>query len=56
VALRRPAGRPVAVSITGPSNRIGAERLDELGQRLRDVLHGLAPPGFAVAPAADPLD
>jgi len=44
------------VSITGPSNRIGAERLDELGQRLRDVLQVLAPPGFAVAPAADPLD
>jgi DNA-binding IclR family transcriptional regulator len=56
VALRRPAGRPVAVSITGPSNRIGAERLDELGHRLRDVLQVLAPPGFAVAPAADPLD
>jgi IclR family acetate operon transcriptional repressor len=56
VALRRPSGRPVAVSITGPSTRIGAERLDELGQRLRDVLHVSAPPGFTVSPAADPLD
>ena len=56
VALRRPAGRPVAVSITGPSNRIGAERLDELGHRLRDVLKALAPPGFAVAPADDLQD
>jgi IclR family acetate operon transcriptional repressor len=53
VALRRPVGRPVAVSITGPSNRMGAERLDELGHRLRDVLQVAAPPGFAVAPAAD---
>ena len=54
VALRRPAGRPVAVSITGPSNRIGAERLDELGHRLRDVLHVSAPPGFTVSPVAEP--
>jgi len=54
--MRRPAGRPVAVSITGPSNRMGAERLGELGHRVRDVLQELAPPAFTVAPAADPLD
>ena len=28
VALRRSTGRPVAVSITGPSTRMGAGRLD----------------------------
>lgn len=52
VALRRPTGRPVAVSVTGPSARMGAERLDSLGERLRDVLQQSAPPGFSVAPAA----
>lgn len=56
VALRRSTGRPVAVSITGPSNRMGADRLDRLGHRLREVLQGSAPPGFSVAPAVDSLD
>jgi DNA-binding IclR family transcriptional regulator len=56
VALRRSTGRPVAVSITGPSNRMGADRLDKLGHRLREVLQASAPPGFSVAPAADSLD
>jgi IclR family transcriptional regulator, acetate operon repressor len=50
VALRRSTGRPVAVSITGPSNRMGAQRLDELGHRLREVLALSAPPGFSLAP------
>lgn len=50
VALRRSTGRPVAVSVTGPSNRMGADRLDKLGRRLRDVLQLSAPPGFSVAP------
>jgi IclR family acetate operon transcriptional repressor len=56
VALRRSTGRPVAVSITGPSNRMGADRLDSLGHRLREVLQISAPPGFSVAPAVDSLD
>ncbi len=55
VALRRSTGRPVAVSITGPSNRMGVDRLDKLGRRLREVLHASAPPGFAVAPVAESL-
>jgi hypothetical protein len=49
VALRRSTGRPVAVSITGPSTRMGAGRLDDLGRRLREVLQASAPPGFTVA-------
>lgn len=53
VALRRPTGRPVAVSITGPSNRMDADRLDRLGHRLREVLQTSAPPGFSVAPTYD---
>jgi IclR family transcriptional regulator, acetate operon repressor len=50
VALRRPTGRPVAVSITGPSSRMDGERLDRLGNRLREVLNISAPPGFSLAP------
>jgi DNA-binding IclR family transcriptional regulator len=56
VALRRPTGRPVAVSITGPSNRMDGERLDRLGHRLREVLRVSAPSGFSVAPTFDMLD
>ena len=51
VALRRPTGRPVAVSVTGPSNRMGGDRLNKLGYRLREVLSVSAPPGFSLAPA-----
>jgi hypothetical protein len=29
---------------------MGADRLDKLGHRLRDVLQLSAPPGFSVAP------
>jgi DNA-binding IclR family transcriptional regulator len=57
VALRRPTGRPVAVSITGPTSRMGADRLDKLGTRLREMLSVSAPPGFSVVstdPAGDP--
>ncbi|CDO10135.1 IclR family transcriptional regulator [Mycolicibacterium cosmeticum] len=50
VALRRPTGRPVAVSVTGPSHRMGADRLEALGNQLRDVLSVSAPPGFSLAP------
>ena len=56
VALRRSTGRPVAVSITGPSTRMGAGRLDDLGRRLREVLQASAPPGFTVAPPAESTD
>lgn len=54
VALRRPTGRPVAVSVTGPSTRMDADRLDKLGHRLREVLRVSAPPGFSLAPTAAP--
>ena len=50
VALRRSTGRPVAVSITGPSTRMGGRRLDELGQRLREILQESAPAAFTVTP------
>src|SRR6185295_14563708 len=50
VALRRPTGRPVAVSITGPSTRMGGRRLDELGRRLREILQESAPAAFTVTP------
>src|SRR6476469_6798229 len=56
VALRRSTGRPVAVSITGPSTRMGAGRLDKLGRRLREVLQASAPPGFTVAPPVESTD
>ena len=54
VALRRPTGRPVAVSVTGPSSRMGADRLHELGHQLRDMLSMSAPPGFRLAPTGQP--
>jgi DNA-binding IclR family transcriptional regulator len=50
VALRRPTGRPVAVSVTGPSNRMDADRLTALGHQLREVLSVSAPAGFSLAP------
>jgi hypothetical protein len=56
VALRRSTGRPVAVSITGPSTRMGAGRLDKLGRRLREVLQASAPPSFTVAPPVESTD
>ncbi len=49
VALVRPAGRPVAVSITGPVTRMDRARLDELGRLLRDELAFSAPAGFTLA-------
>jgi DNA-binding IclR family transcriptional regulator len=51
VALRRPSGRPIAVSITGPSTRMTPARIDELGVRLRETLARSPLPGFALAPA-----
>lgn len=55
VALRRPTGLPVAVSLTGPSSRMGADRLDKLGNRLREMLSVSAPPGFTLA-TTDPAE
>ncbi|WP_264069298.1 IclR family transcriptional regulator [Mycolicibacterium komossense] len=52
VALRRPTGRPIAVSVTGPSSRMGGDRLNELGDRLREILSVAAPPGFSIAPVS----
>ncbi|MFE1644197.1 IclR family transcriptional regulator [Microbacterium sp. P01] len=49
VALVRPAGRPVAVSITGPTSRMSPDRLAELGALLRDELTAGAPHGLTVA-------
>ena len=50
-ALTRPGGRSVAVSITGPIERMGQQRRAELGQLLREELARLAPAGFTVPPA-----
>ncbi|WOF23354.1 IclR family transcriptional regulator [Microbacterium betulae] len=61
VALHRPIGAPVAVSITGPSSRMTPARIEELGVLLRERLAATAPAGFSVSgplpePAGAPLD
>ena len=50
VALVRPGGRSVAVSVTGPIERMDAARREEVGALLREQLAALAPTGFSVAP------
>jgi DNA-binding IclR family transcriptional regulator len=50
VALRRSTGRPIAVSITGPSTRMTPARIDELGALLRSSLAASELPGFSVVP------
>lgn len=49
VALVRPTGRSVAVSITGPTSRMSQERLEELGQMLRTELASAAPHGLTLS-------
>lgn len=49
VALVRPGGRSVAVSVTGPIERMDAARREEVGALLREQLATLAPTGFSVA-------
>ncbi|MEA5453813.1 IclR family transcriptional regulator C-terminal domain-containing protein [Sinomonas sp. JGH33] len=49
VALRRPIGAPVAVSITGPSGRMSPARIRELGVLLRERLAADAPAGFSIS-------
>lgn len=54
LALVRGAGRPVAVSVTGPSARLTEERRAQIGALLRSELGRLAPPPFRpVAPEGD---
>lgn len=48
-ALTRPEGHSVAVSITGPLERMGQRRRTELAQLLREELAGLSPAGFEVS-------
>ena len=50
VALTRPGDRSIAVSVTGPIERMGPARRAEIGALLRSQLTTLAPAGFAVAP------
>ncbi|WP_193105571.1 IclR family transcriptional regulator [Brachybacterium sp. FME24] len=50
VALVRPGGRSVSVSVTGPIERMDQQRRAEIGALLREQLSRLAPSGFAVAP------
>ena len=50
VALVRPGGRSLAVSVTGPIERMDAARREEVGALLREQLAALAPTGFSVAP------
>lgn len=52
VALTRPGGCSVAVSVTGPVERMGEQRRAEVGQLLREELSRLAPPGFSLAGSA----
>ena len=50
VALVRPVGRSVAVSVTGPLERLGQARRAQIGELLRETLARLAPEEFTVAP------
>ena len=52
VALVRPGGRSLAVSVTGPVERMDVQRRGEVGELLREKLAALAPAGFTVAPSA----
>jgi len=52
VALARPGSRSLAVSVTGPIERMGASRRTEVAELLRTELSRLAPAGFDVAPSA----
>lgn len=49
VALTREEGHSVAVSITGPLERMGEQRRTGLGQLLREELAGLSPAGFTLS-------
>lgn len=49
VALTRTGGRSVAVSVTGPLERMGAARRNEVGALLHEELSRLAPAGFELA-------
>ena len=49
VALTRIGGRSVAVSVTGPIERMGAARRKEVGALLHEELGRLAPAGFELA-------
>lgn len=49
VALVRPGGRSLAVSVTGPIERMDERRRGEVGELLREQLDRLAPLDFAVA-------
>ena len=49
-ALIREGGRSLAVSVTGPIERMGPQRREEVGQLLREELARLAPRGYVLAP------
>ena len=49
VALTREEGHSVAVSITGPLERMGTRRRAELAQLLREELSGLSPAEFTLS-------
>lgn len=50
IALTNAGGHPVAVSVTGPIERMGQQRRAEIGELLRAELGRLAPRGFELAP------
>lgn len=52
VALTRPNGPPVAVSVTGPAERMTDARRAELGALMRDELAARSPSGLQVTPIA----
>ncbi len=49
IALVSSTSSDVAISVTGPSERMTAERLDEVGRLLRELGERLAPEGYRVA-------
>lgn len=56
VALTRPNRAPVAISVTGPAERMTDQRRAELGTFLRHELEHRVPPGFQLTPATDTPD
>ena len=50
VALTSSTAQDVAISVTGPAERMTAERLTEIGLLLREIATELAPPEYALVP------
>lgn len=53
VALTSTTGQDVAISVTGPAERMTTDRLSEIGALIREVAHALAPEDYTVTAAVD---